>query len=490
MKMKKVMALVLAGLMTVSLAACGEKTDAPASSDAGTTSTTSTDAASDAANTDDASTEEVQSELSGKLTVWTLADDLQDFGDKFKEANPGVEIETVVIAPADYPTKVETALLGGDSSVDIIVGEPQMLESMYEADFFASLDEFGAQDYAGQIVDYVWQVGQDAEGVQRAISYQTTPAGFYYRRDIATEVFGTDDPEEIGKLFASYDKILETGETLKNAGYRIFASDAETNYFSGDSAWVIDGKLNVDQSRYDYMDMCVELYTRDLTAYASQWTAPWYQAMSGPVPILNATIQGGVWETDENGEALLNVWDAENFNANVGNYSDETAEVFAFGLPTWGTLTMRDNGQDQSGIWGICAGPAYGFGGGTYIGISSLSQNKELAWEYVKFITLNEETADWWIDFSNGDVVSLISALEKHADDENPVYGGEKTYAFWLEQSQGIDYSKVTQYDKAIGDAWGNAITAVKTGEKTKDDAINAFYDEVAATYPDLVIER
>lgn len=84
----------------------------------------------------------------------------------------------------------------------------------------------------------------------------------------------------------------------------------------------------------------------------------------------------------------------------------------------------------------------------------------------------------------------MKSVLEAHKDDTNPVYGDEKMYAMWLELAEGIDYSKVTQYDKAIGDAWGAAISAVKTGEMTKDEAINSFYDTVQSTYPDLIIER
>jgi len=89
------------------------------------------------------------------------------------------------------------------------------------------------------------------------------------------EVFGTDDPDEVGKLFKDYPTILETAQTLKDAGYRIFSSDAEMNVFSGDSAWVVDGTLNVDQSRIDYMDLCVDLYQNDLTAYASQCIRLW-----------------------------------------------------------------------------------------------------------------------------------------------------------------------------------------------------------------------
>ena len=223
MKFKKVMALALVGVMAASMAACGSSdSSAPAATTESKTETTA--AESSAETTTDGAEAEATGDLTAlgdKLVVWTLANDLIDFGNRFQEQT-GVEVETVVIEPANYPTKVQTALMAGEKEPDIIVGEPQMLQDFYDAGFFANLDDFGAQDYADQIVDYVWQVGQDDNGIQRAISYQITPAGFYYRRDIAKEVFGTDDPDEIGKLFKDYDTILETAQTLKDAGYRIF----------------------------------------------------------------------------------------------------------------------------------------------------------------------------------------------------------------------------------------------------------------------------
>ena len=96
-----------------------------------------------------------------KLVVWTLSNDLIDFGKRFQEQT-GVEVDTVVIEPADYPTKVQTALLAGEKEPDIIVGEPKMLEDFFDAGFFEDLNQapYNAQDYADQIVDYVWQVGQ------------------------------------------------------------------------------------------------------------------------------------------------------------------------------------------------------------------------------------------------------------------------------------------------------------------------------------------
>ena len=153
MKFNKLISLFLAGVMALSMAACGDQNKV-----AGT-------------------------DLGDKLVVWTLAADLEQFAAKYQEET-GVEMEVLVIQPADYPTKVQQAILGGETEPDIIVGEPQMLESFNDMGLFADLDEFGAKDYEGKIVDYVWQVGQDKEGHQRAISYQITPAGIYYRRDI------------------------------------------------------------------------------------------------------------------------------------------------------------------------------------------------------------------------------------------------------------------------------------------------------------------
>lgn len=444
---KKWLALALAGLLGVTSVACGK---------------------SETKTTEEKNGKE-------KLVVWTLADDLKQFADHYTEKNPNVEVETIVIAPADYLTKIQSAMRGKSTEPDIIVAEPQMLETMYEARYLEDLDQapYEAQKYSSNVVDYVWKAGQDENGVQRAISYQITPAGVFYRRDIAKKVFGTEDPAEISKYFADYNTILKTGETLKKAGYKIFASDSEMGYFSGNSAWVVDGKLNIDQDRKDYMDLCVQLYQQDMTAYVGAWAAPWYQAMSGPVPMIDAST---------------NVWDEEEMKK--ASETGKTTEVFAFGLPSWGVLTMRDHVGELSGKWGVCQGPAYGFGGGTFLGINALSKKKELAWDFLKFVTMDEETLDWWVKVSEGDVVSWVPTIEKYKNEKNEVYGGQKLYEFFLEQAQGIDYSKVTKYDKVINDAWGTAIESIKTNQMSKEEAMNNFYDVVQSTYPELEITR
>lgn len=465
MRKKKVLALVLAGVMGWSMAGCG--------SSGSSSGSTGTDSSTEAEAEDKAVAG--NKDASEKLVIWTLADDLKQFAEHYCEENTNVQIETVVIAPGDYLTKIQSAMRGKAKEPDIIVAEPQMLDTMFEAGYLENLDQepYNAQQYADNMVDYVWQAGQDEEGNQRAISYQITPAAIFYRRDIAQKVFGTEDPETIGQYFKDYNTILETGETLKNAGYKIFASDQEMGFFSGESAWVQDGKLVIDQDRKDYMQLCIDLYQNDMTAYVPTWSTTWYQAMSGPIPVIDASTDA---------------WDEEQME-NAAE-SGKTTEVFAYGLPSWGVLTMRDNVGDLSGKWGVCTGPADGFSGGTFLGINTLSERKDLAWDFIQYVTTDEETLDWWIEASEGDVVSWIPTIEKHKEDTNEIYGGQKLYEFFLEQAQSIDYSNITKYDKVINDAWGAAITSIKTGEMTQEEAIDNFYDTVQSTYPEIEIDR
>lgn len=398
------------------------------------------------------------------IVVWTLAEDLKDFAERYKEET-GVDVQVTVIAPADYPTKLNTSLGSRSDEVDVIVGEPQMLPDFFEAGFFADLSEFDA-DASEKLVDYVYEAGKDENGVLRAISYQATPGSVIYRRDLAKEVFGTDDPEEISKKFSSYDEIIKTAEELHKAGYSIFGDTGAMRWFANsDAPWVKDGKLQMTESRLGYLDAAVELYQKNYVAFAPEWSPAWYTSMAGELP-----FNAGWTELDEMDE-----------NA-------PTTQVFSYVMPSWGALTIRDNAKENKGKFGVCKGISSFFGGGTFIGVNEFSKKQESAKKFVEFCTLNEETAEWWIDASDGDIVSMKSVLENNKDYENESFGNQKTYEFFLKEAESVDYSLITRYDTAIGDAFGQAIEAVQKGQKDKEQALKDFYMEVQTVYPDIQV--
>ena len=397
-----------------------------------------------------------------KLVVWTLAEDLKDFAEYYTEQT-GVQVDVNVIAPADYPTKLTTALGSRSSEADIIVGEPQMLPDFFDAGFFADLSEFDAVAQE-KLVSYIYDAGLDSNGVLRALSYQVTPGSVIYRRDLATEVFGTDDPDAIGEMFSSYDAILDTAEKLDAAGYSIFGDTGALRWFANaDSPWVKDGVLQMTDSRLGYLDTAVALYQNEYVAFAPEWSAAWYASMAGELP-----VNAGWSELDDVAEGT------------------PTTQVFAYVMPSWGALTIRDNAQDNKGKFGVAKGISSFFGGGTFIGVNEFSENKEAAMDFVEFCTLNEETAQWWIEQSDGDIVSMKSVLEANKDYENPSFGNQKTYEFFTKEAEAVDYSLITRYDTAIGDAFGQAIEAVQKQEKTKEQALSDFYMEINAIYPEI----
>ena len=445
MRIKKLIALVMTGMLAISFVACGSGSSKDSEG---------------AANKD------------GKIVVWTLSDDLKQFADYYKEKNPGKEVEVTVIAPADYPTKVTTALRGKANVPDVIVGEPQMIPNFMEAGFFEDLSQapYNAEEYKDKIVDYVFQAGKDENGIVRALSYQVTPGGITYRRDIAKDVWGNDDPEFIAEKFKDVKTIIETAKELKDKGYRIFSDTGNLRWFvygNDPQPWVKDGKLMMTEDRLNYVDAAVDLNQQKLVAFAPEWSAAWYASMNGPIPL------------DADWQELKDV-----------DPSTAQTEVFSYALPTWGTLIIRDNGQNNIGKFGVTTGPNSYFSGGTFMGISSYSKNKEAAWDFLKFCTLNEDTANWWIEKSKGDVVSYIPALESHKDMENEALGGQKSYAFWLEEANKIDYSLVTKYDDQIGKFFGQAIESIQKGEMSKEDALKDFYKNISTVYPEIEVPK
>lgn len=474
MKLKKLVSLALASAMVLSLAACGSS-DAPASS---TTSTGD-------------KTETVTNNASGEVTnlvLWTWNNDALKFAEWFNESHTDIQVEAINVASSgEYETKVQTALLAGETEPDIIGCEMGWFDLFTDAGFFADLNQFGAQDYADLQFDYVWELGQDDTGAQRCISYQVTPAGFYYRNDVAEAIFGYSDPASVAKHFATYDAIMEAAKLAKAKGYRLFASDSELGYCQYKEPWVVDGVVNLNAERIEKMEMTSAFYNEGLTAYAAQWTTPWYQSMSSSIPVLEESVMWGADDLSVWGGDSEEGWETFEAQAAALGYTD-TTEVCAFGLPTWGNLILSSHAGDTFGNWGFVAGPTAAYGGGSWMGISELSTKKDAAWEFIKWMTLNADTLEKWYKEGGdqgvgGDAVSIKSVYENHLNDENPTYNNQKLYAEWSKLADQIDFSIQTKYDTTLNDLWGTAISNYKTGEMTREEAIDEFYNQVEATY-------
>ena len=173
--------------------------------------------------------------------------------------NDGTEIHWIINPNQDgvYQQKLDEALMqqadaAADDKVDIFLSETDYVNKYTDADADAAipLKDLGIdpdRDLADQY-DFTKVTASDVDGVQRGSTWQCCPGLLVYRRDIAKEVFGTDDPEEIGQKVKDWDTIKATAEELKAKGYYTFASYADTFRLYGNSieeSWVSPGETTI-----------------------------------------------------------------------------------------------------------------------------------------------------------------------------------------------------------------------------------------------------
>ena len=85
----------------------------------------------------------------------------------------------------------------------------------------------GVTDFSNTY-EYTVQAASDASGVVKGVSFQCCPAALIYRRSIAKDVLGTDDPAEVQEKLNSWDKFNAVAADAKAKGYLMTASEAAT----------------------------------------------------------------------------------------------------------------------------------------------------------------------------------------------------------------------------------------------------------------------
>ncbi|GEK88433.1 ABC-type glycerol-3-phosphate transport system, substrate-binding protein [Alkalibacterium putridalgicola] len=401
------------------------------------------------------------------LVINSFTDELQYPIEVFEERNPGVNIDLQIIPTENYVDTLRPALESGSGAPDIFTGEIVYLLDWIEQDYWMDLNEYDVDSWSDDYLDYVWELGRNEAGEMKALSWQTTPGGIYYRRSIAEEVFGTDDPDTIGEQMSTMEGLMEAGAQLEEAGYRLFPDEGSIGpYTMGANPvpWVNENnELQMTDERLSYFDYAKELRDNQYTALAPAWSPAWYASFNEPI-----TYNAG-WEEMEEGE--------------------ETTEVFGVSLPTWGLHSvLKTDAQETAGDWAVTNGPSPYFQGGSWIGIYEGSENKDVAFDFIQMLVNDEEFLTEWVE-ETGDVLSYKPVMEKVAEDYSDDYlGGQNHYEFFLERAEEIDPSNVTRYDQRLDQMFGTSVGAYVDGVLTKDEALEEFYAEVQNAFPNITV--
>lgn len=442
--MKKVLSLTLASAMALSLAACGNTgsaSSAPASTSTAdsTASSTSTEEAAPAG-------------LSGTLEVWSSGEELGRFVEGFNKAYPDVTVNITVVPNADFVAKLTPTLAGGQGAPDIFTGESDYVKYLVDSGYWDDLrgEPYNCEQYTDDMWDYVKSVGTDESGAIRALSWQASPGSIMYRRDLAKDVLGTDDPAEVSKLLNSNAAMMDVAAKFAAKGIKMFASwqDIMNMQFSNRTEpWVVDGKLMIDDSMLEFMDMAKSIAENGYDLNVDPWAPEWSAAV-------------------------------------------ESDDTFCYVLPTWGyQFVVKPSAVTTVGQWALCEGPVPYVKGGTWLGIYKDSPNKDLAWAFMQYVTCNSEAQQAYAT-EYGEYVSLKSADEALAQGAGEeVLGGQNLFAFYNEQMAKIPGDLMTAYDGQLNTAFLAATKLYATGELDKDAAVQQFKEDAVTAYPELTID-
>lgn len=406
------------------------------------------------AMTGSAAEAETNTDLSGTLEVWGWTTDPEYQIEAFEKAYPNVTVNYTMIG-TDYDTKMQTIVDNRTEGPDVFYADVKTVKNYIESDAWETLTDDPYNIDVSDSEDYTVKLGSDSDGNVKALSYQATPGGFWYKRDLAKKYLGTDDPDEISEMLSTTEGMLDVAEKLKegsNGETHMFASYKDlwqfANYGMRSVAWVDGNKFQMDDYIPEFFDLAKTVRDNDYDAKIDTWSEAWYASCA-----------------------------------------DDS--VFGYAEPTWGLQYVIQTGApDSEGNWGIASMPAAYFNGGSYLGIYQESQNKELAAEYVKFVCTNK---DFLTQYANdkGDYTSLKSVNKEIADSgyEESWCAGQNTFKFFSDQMDKINTDIVTKYDDTIGNLMLNNVDLYLNGQLDKDAAIAQFKDDVASNYRRLDVE-
>ena len=220
------------------------------------------------------------------LNVWSFTNEIMTMAVAFEKTHPDVDVVYTMIpmTNGEYQTKL-MATLGTDQVPDVVALEAAFVKSYVESDFLADIGDL--QQYADELEMYpfVYEVGM-ADGVHKAYAYQATPGALFYRRSLATEYFGTDDPVEIQALLSDFDKYIAAAEIVKEKSdgntYMVASNGDFQNLFfaNREQPWVVDDKLTVDPMVEKMVETVKIFRDNGYEARATQWQEGWFAGMN------------------------------------------------------------------------------------------------------------------------------------------------------------------------------------------------------------------
>ena len=410
----------------------------------------------------------------------------KDFGDKYE-----VKVTQIPTTNQEYQPALDAALKNG--GVDMFAAEAAFVKKYTQGDmsqYVASYEDLGIEDVAGkissaEIAQYTVDIGSK-DGKVLGLGYQATGGAFIYRRSIAKDVWGTDDPAQIkDKVGPGWDKFWAAAAELKAKGYGIVSGDGDVWHAvenASDAGWLTaDNKLYIDPKREEFLDISKQLTDKGWSNKTQDWTHAWYADMRD---------YGGANEEEKDGEKVV--------TKDETIKTADTKKIFGFFGPAWlinyvivNQVNGKAKGEGTFGDWAICESPVGFFWGGTWVmaGKNVIGTDKqEVVADIIKWITLDTDEESLQYKWANGtlngeggtkDTVASGVVMAK-SNGELDFLAGQNMFDAFVPANAYANGKNMTQYDETINNWWRDAVRQYTAGNLSREDAISAFKQNVA----------
>ena len=365
-----------------------------------------------------------------------------------------------------YQNALDEALLlnmdaSADDKVDLFLMEADYILKYVDSDYTLDVvNDLGISE--GELSDqypYTKKIATSQDGKLKGSSWQATPGLFAYRRSIARDVLGTDDPTEVQKALSTWDGFEKTAEEAHKKGYKMLSGMEDWFRVLANNAkqpWIADinsatPHIQIDSGLFDWVDKCKRYYDNGWMGTTALWSDEWS---------FDQTYDG---------------------------------KVFGFFYSTWGiNFTLVGNaGEEGFGDWAVCEGPAAWYWGGTWIAGARGTDNASLVADIIRKMTCDKDNM---VAITKGteDYTNTISGMHEiaHSDYKSAFLGGQNHIALFSDAAPKIDMSVVGPYDQGLTEAFKEAFSEYVKGECSKEEALKNFYDKAVIKFPELTYDE
>ncbi|RWP49771.1 ABC transporter substrate-binding protein [Mesorhizobium sp.] len=339
---------------------------------------------------------------SGEITIWSwnvAASSLKATIEGFNKQFPDVKVTVQDLGnQPTYDKSIAGCAAGGEGLPDIVTIENGEAENYWSQfpDCFVDLHTLGytAEDQA-KFPDFK-RTELEVEDKAYAMPWDSGPVAMYYRRDFY-EKAGVD-PASI----KTWDDFIAAGKKIQDANPGVTMTNAD---FNGDSEFF---RMIANEQGCAYFAADGQSITVNQPACVASMTK--------------------IKEMKDAGIITSADWSTKITNNTAGKVATQM-------YGGWYEGTIRTESPDGSGKWGVylmpsltADGPRAANLGGSSLAITSVSNNKEAAYAYLKYsLATNEGQIAMLKGF--GLVPSLISALDDpYVSEGQPYWGGQAVW--------------------------------------------------------------